>query len=266
MTCAEWKALVDEYALGTLEPAERAACDAHLASREPHDGCYDALRSAMERVTAIGLAQEPVLPSPSVWPAIEARLGSVAAAAAPRRRSAEWVAWSVAAALLLCVLWVARDRHDMEVALQVAGDHAAQAQQAHARCADELSQSRAEAKLQQDALDLLTRSGTRLVALAPQGGAASTANMIFHAESQRAFLVAKGLRAPTGKDYELWFIRGDQKIAAGLLRGDDHRGALLTAIDPALLAGAPPDAVAVTLEPAGGGPQPLGPIVLVGKI
>ena len=265
MTCAEWKALVDEYALGSLETVDRAACDAHLASREAHEGCYGALRAAMETVSAIGLAQEPVLPPPSVWHAIEARIGSVARVA-PRRRSTEWVAWSVAAALVLCVLWVVRDRHDVEGALQAAGDHAAQAQQARAKCADELSQSRAEAKLQQDALDLLNRSGTRLVALAPQAGAASTANMIFHAESQRAFFVAKGLRAPTGKDYELWFIRGEQKIAAGLLRGDDHGGALLTAIDPALLAGAPPDAVAVTLEPAGGGAQPVGPIVLVGKI
>ena len=68
-----------------------------------------------------------------------------------------------------------------------------------------------------------------------------------------------------GRDYELWLIRGTRKIPAGLLRGDTT-GTLITALDPALLREGLPDALAVTLESAGGHEQPQGPIVAVGKI
>ncbi len=55
-------------------------------------------------------------------------------------------------------------------------------------------------------------------------------------------------------------IRGNDKLAAGLLHGTDP----VAVIDPALLASA--DAFAVTLEPAGGGPTPRGELIMVGIV
>jgi anti-sigma-K factor RskA len=81
--------------------------------------------------------------------------------------------------------------------------------------------------------------------------------------SRAAVLYAAGPPAPQGKDYELWVIRGDRKLPAGLLR-TQPTGAILARIDAALLSEGPPDALAVTVESAGGAPQPLGPIVLAG--
>jgi len=37
---------------------------------------------------------------------------------------------------------------------------------------------------------------------------------------ERAYLLGRNLSAPSGKDYELWMIRGDKKIPAGLLHAE----------------------------------------------
>jgi len=220
-----------------------------------------ALARATDAAAQLALALPAARPSPGVWQSIEAAIGP-----RTRARSSEWIAGSLAAAAVLLLVWVVVDRGRMQGEIVAGAERAKQEGSARARCADELARSQADAKLQQQALELLQRPGARLIALAPQPGVAETrANIILHTGDQRAFLVGGGLAAPSGKDYELWLIRGDQKIPAGLLRGD-AKGALLTAIDPALLAGPAPDAIAVTLEPAGGGPAPRGPIVLVGKI
>ena len=106
-----------------------------------------------------------------------------------------------------------------------------------------------------------------MIELRAQGAyrATATAQVILQTATSRAILIGSGLRAPSGGDHELWVIRGDQKIPAGLLRGDET-GRLITALDPALLAGSPPDALAVPPEPSGGGPAPRGPIVMLGPI
>lgn len=263
MTCAEFKALAAEYALRTLAATERAACDAHLQASPTHEGCFEALREANEAVAAIGLSVAPIDPSPAVWAKLEKSLAPVVQPS--RRRSTAWVAWAMSAALLLALVWVVRDRGTLVAQLDDSNRDRAADATARAQCKEALARSEADAQVRKDALELLTKTGTRLVALAPQGDATSGGNVILPADSQRGFFIGKGLTAPTGKDYELWLIRGDKKIAAGLLHGD-HEGSLVAVIDPALLAGGKPDAVAVTLEPGGGGEQPRGPIVLVGVV
>ena len=264
MSCAEFKELVGAYALGALSAEERATCDAHLSSGAAHEGCWQALHEANEAASLIASSVAPVTPSPAVWAAIESRLERTAAPA-PRRRSTEWVAWGVGLAALVLVFFIARDRDRLNDQVQLASAASQRVLQERTACATDLEHARAEADTQHQALELLQRTGTKLIALAPQGDTARVASVMFNAESQRAFVVGHGLAAPTGKDYELWIIRGDQKIPAGLLHGDATGGAILAAIDPKLLATAP-DAIAVTLEATGGAPQPLGPIVLVGKI
>jgi hypothetical protein len=264
MTCGEFKEQVAALALGLLDADERAACERHLTETEPHDGCVAALRQARETATLLALALPPMTPAPATWTAIEAGT-HVLATAAPRRapRLGTLAPWLLAAAALLFLAWSWRDRltlraaHDQDVA------RAAAETRARAVCVAERDALRRQAELQREALALLQRPGARLVALAQQGGATATASVIWHPE--RALVLGHGLTAPAGRDYELWVIRGERKIAAGLLRADAS-GGLISAIDPVLLREGAPDAFAVTLEAAGGKPQPEGPIVLVGKI
>jgi hypothetical protein len=262
VTCAEFKELVEAYALGALDPAEAAACEAHLAERE-HDGCLTALRRAHEAVALLGAALPPVTPSPSTWAAIAARTGAATVGRAPRRLTS--LAWAFAAASALLLVWLLRGRAEMQGELRAAIDRAQSQSAQRAQCVADLEHARADVRMQREALALLSQPGARLVTLAPSGGAAASANVILRAGDEHAYLVGRNLAAPVGHDYELWLIRGARKIPAGLLHGDAS-GGLITALDPALLREGLPDALAVTLETTGGHEQPQGPIVAVGKI
>ena len=262
MTCAEFKELVEAYALGVLDPDERAAAEAHLAERE-HDGCLAALARFTDAAGLLGAALPPVTPAPATWEAIVARTST---AAAPRRRRAALVVpWALVAAAAILVLWLMRDRALMQGELRAAGERVHAQSAERAQCVADLERWRTDARLQREALALLGQPGSKVVALAPAGGAATSANVIVRAGDSHAFLVGRNLAAPAGRDYELWLIRGARKIPAGLLRGD-ATGTLVTALDPALLREGLPDALAVTLESAGGHDAPEGPIVAVGKI
>lgn len=77
-----------------------------------------------------------------------------------------------------------------------------------------------------------------------------TATAHWSGDLGKAVLVAAGLDAPAaGKTYELWFVRGDVPIAAGLFSTDDGKATAL--LDEPMQPG---DAIAVTVEQSGGSP------------
>jgi len=80
-------------------------------------------------------------------------------------------------------------------------------------------------------------------------GATATAH--WSGKLGEAVLVASGLDRPeSGKTYELWFVRGEQAISAGLFDTVDGQATAL--LDGAMHAG---DVIAVTVEQAGGSPS-----------
>src|SRR5690606_8243018 len=56
VTCAEFKEAVAAYALGIVDPDERAAMARHLADGVAHDGCLEALAEAYETSALLGAA------------------------------------------------------------------------------------------------------------------------------------------------------------------------------------------------------------------
>src|SRR3954468_20875220 len=256
MTCVEFKEIAALFAAGALDPPERSAAEQHLGE-EAHDGCFEALRRASDTWDAVGRSLPPLRPDARVWQGVVSRIEKKPRAAAVRT----WAGWAVAAALALAIVGVQGARIRAE--RRAAGFAATSAERD--QCARDLAQVRSEAALQREALALLALPSTQVVALAPQTpGASLTARALVNLPSRDAVLYAAGPPAPQGKDYELWVIRGDKKLPAGLLRTQPS-GAILARIDPALLSERP-DALAVTIESAGGAPQPLGPIVLVGAL
>lgn len=279
MTCAEFQELAACMALGALSPDERAEAEAHLA--EPsHTGCFEALRRASDGVEVLARSLVPARPDDRVWSAIEAGLAAPGPArpAAPRWRERVAFGAAAAAALLLLANLSARSRDNRRFAEQAAR-YEAERQASSARagkeleaassqreaCAKELSALRGEAALQRSALALLQSPSTLLVSLAPPQGGQPGARALINLQDRKGVLLSAALAPQAGKDYELWLIRGDRKLPAGLLRAGPS-GEVLAAIDPQLFAGERPDAVAVTLEAEGGAPQPQGPIVLVGAL
>lgn len=133
-------------------------------------------------------------------------------------------------------------------------------------CLDDLKSAMVSLDERDRALRLMGAPETLLIQLAAQGDVPYRASALLNGPEGEAMLLSSALAPQAGKDYQLWLIRGDEKISAGLLAADAETAATLAHIDPALLVDGAPDAIAVTVEPTGGMPQPTGPIVLLGKV
>ena len=221
-----------EYALGTLDPAERAV----IAARRRREPDLDEAILAWEaRLAPLAEAAHPIEPPRDLLPAIEARIRGatpeaegIPAADALRWSLIRWRAAAIAASIIAGVLAVgfaARETTRKALPHQYV------------------------AVLQKDA--------------------ASPAFAITVNLDSREFTVRPvAATAPPGKAYELWLI--DPRIGAprslGVIAADSAtRSANLAQYDRAVVADA---TYAVTLEPPGGSPtgQPSGPPVFVGKL
>jgi anti-sigma-K factor RskA len=279
MTCAELRDLAPLYALGALTPEERLAVERHLAEPIAHEGCADAIRNAVDAAALLARALPPAPVPAGSWEALDASLGTEADTGGqlPAVRRVARPRWDlgrmlqgraligVLALLLVIVVGVRIARFNLEQRqVAVIKAHLNEQDEALRGCLGELLAMKRQLQLQQMALDLLDRPGTEMVSLAVQGKESYRANVILNQPEKKAVIVAGALRAQQAHDYELWIIRGDQKIAAGLLHGDED-GRAVAEIDGKLLAGGV-DAFAVTLEPEGGGTTPRGALLLVGTV
>jgi hypothetical protein len=265
MDCAEFKEQVALFALGALDDATRAACHQHL-QQAAHDGCVEALNDAMVATDSLSEAVQPPAPL-HVWSAIDARLG----ASDPWRRR---FAFAAAAAVLFAVVAGSAGALLRNERAQVTGllaDKAAsertlatKAQQLET-CARAVDDANAAAAMQRDAVALLQLPGTTLFPLKSEKGERATANVIIHTGLKRAYVVANGLKAAPQGDYEMWVAKGKRVVAAGLMKVGADGNAVLR-VDYAALLGdiGAPDAMMVTLEPAGGSETVRGPTIMFG--
>jgi anti-sigma-K factor RskA len=99
---------------------------------------------------------------------------------------------------------------------------------------------------------------------APDVDAARTARAAYDADARRAVLVFENFRAPAGRAFELWTIRGGAPVSEGLIETDADGRAFVVLDnvgDPKALG-----AFAVSLEAEGGSPNreaPAGPVQYV---
>ena len=298
MTCAEFKDQVAALALDALEPAERAACEAHLDHEGPHDGCEAELARAQETAAAIAMALPATAPRPELWDHIASEIRSDAAPPSTAARSAarariasaarpgrdggdagrraggtrrggwrEGVAWSLAVAAAAIAFVMGVERRKTEERLGESQRELARIESVDQQkqfCLNELAAARVALRQKAAAIQLIEDPGTRLVQLAAQGDVPYRASAIVNPTHGNAMVLAH-LPPQEGKDYQLWLIRGQEKISAGILPTDPS-GATVVPVPRNLLADGAPDAFAVTIEPTGGMPQPTGPIVLVGAM
>jgi len=274
VNCAEFKENAAAYALGALTPEERAAFEAHLAEPIAHEGCAEALAEANDTTALLAAAQPPLRPGEHVWQAIEREIGATAPArgaarpATRRSNRREIVAWSLAAAASVLAFVLGREYAVSE--RRVASKDRelqglASAETDRQICLNELTNARVSLREKEAALALMGEPGTQLVKLAPQGAEPWYASALLNPDQRSAMVLTRELKPQQGKDYQLWLIRGDEKISAGILR-TDAAGTTLARISDQALSGGRPDAFAVTIEPEGGMPQPTGPIILLGKV
>jgi anti-sigma-K factor RskA len=264
----------DLYALGALEADEKLAIESHVASCA---ACAEKLAEARGRISLLALAAPPVAPSAVVKERLMQRVRAAvredeersASAIKPVRTispaprppvksertagafSRWWAAVLVPAAAVLAIATILLWTENRQLDRRLAALRAAAQQQEQ-----QLAQARAVA-------DLIESRDTITVALAQQPGQPSgDAHVIYNAKMGMLMYDGEIAPAPAAKSYQLWLVpAAGQPISVGVFNPvagqPDH---LLTNLPQGLV----PKAFAVTLEPAGGMPQPTGPMVLVG--
>jgi anti-sigma-K factor RskA len=204
--------LVAPYALDALEAGDERQFEEHLALCER---CREDLAGLREAAASLAYGAPAVSPPAELRERILTQARSERPNVVPLRRRRAWTApLAAAAAVAACAA----------IVLGI--------------WASTLSNST-------DPLEsVLSRPGARLVAMGRAGGVAVAPN-------GDAVIAVAVPRAPAGKTYEAWVIRGAKAEPAGLFRG--RPGTSVVEIARPVRAG---NVVAVTLERAGGTSRP----------
>jgi anti-sigma-K factor RskA len=269
--------LASAYALDALDPDERrsferhaAECDICTAEVHAFSDVVAALATSVpqvvppselrERVVA-AVHQSSVMPevgSTSVTPvAFRARTSRL------RGRHPE-MAWLPYAALLAVTVGLGgyslslRARvADLEVRLADATSRTLLATRA-------MDDAQRVALQTQSTVDVLTAPDVARIDLAGQPTAPSAqARALWSRQRGMVFTASNLPQLPAGRVYQVWVVTADARISAGLIMPDTTGSLTATFATPPDIA--QPVAVAVTLEPAGGVPQPTGAFYLLGK-
>lgn len=283
------------YALGALDGDELHELESHL--RSGCERCAGLLRGWEGDLEALAAEAPPLQPSPLTRSRLMRRIGdSTQQTQTPTRRRAPLGAlpptrpaparptpvrptrsriavWALAASIAamafsLGALWSQlRWSGEVETALAERDRVEGELARVQERMQEELGRARAEVSGLRTHVERLTVSvqslggGGRTYALAGLEGAPDAGGTAFvDPRTRRAVFHAYGLPpAPAGKTYQLWWIAEGQPVSAGIFDIDETGSASLE------IEGDPPaslDLWAVTVEPAGGVPQPTGAMVL----
>jgi len=248
MTEHRWLDDAAAWALGTLDEAERAAFEAHLADCE-------LCRSAVQEygaVTRLLDRMKPAAPPPGLRERIVAEAARTRPGASPSA-GRRWVSLAMAAtlaAIVLGSLWV-RERQARR-----------RGEDALAAADRSLLDTRA-ALAERDSL-LATFAGPDVrTATLVTTGAGPAVRLFWNRSMSRIVIAASGLpTAPAGRTYQLWGIaQGSNPVSLGTFDpGTDGRATLALNVPP----GMDFALAAVSEEPAGGSPQPTTTPILAG--
>jgi anti-sigma-K factor RskA len=234
VNCEELRDLYELYALGVLEPEERAEIAAHLA--RGCQNCERGVNRALLTNAAIASFAPDLAPPKRLRKRILAAVGM-------NQPAWGWIAgWAtVTAGLLIATLWYsASDRRRTEE-LEIARRQAAETNATLARV--------------QQVIDFLNAPETRQVSFG-QGQPAPPRGRVLLNPSRGVMFIATNLPAlPRGKTYEMWVIpKGGAPRPAGLFQSDERGNAIH--VQPGPVDMATTGAVAVSVEPESGSAAP----------
>jgi hypothetical protein len=200
----------------------------------------------------------PRVPPPAeVRRALLARLDATAPRREPAVRRSVWLPWALGmAAAVVAAVWLTAgfvaSRYEARI-----GQMARETAGARERLAQQEAALRAEIAV----VELLRDPATKVVGLRGAGPSPEAeGRLVWHEARGGQLFVANLPPPPEGRAYELWTITAGTPRPAGVFQTDaTGRGSHRV---PAAPGAGPVDVFAVTLEPAGGVPQPTGPIVL----
>ena len=259
------QALAASYVLDALDEAERRAFEAHLATCP---ACSDEVRSLSRVVDGLAFAVPQQTPRPELRSRVLAVLADgprsdqlAGREPAPRLKVRDWL--PLAAAVVLAIglglyaLQLQRRVSTLEARVAEAERQVQTAQGA-------TLQARRAADQAQTAMAVLAAPDMVRIDLSGQPSAPqATARALWSRNRGMVFTATNLPLAPAGRAYQVWVVTADAPVSAGLLTLDSSGRAAVFFSTPADIA--PPVAIAVTLEPAGGVTAPTGDRYLVGR-
>ena len=258
---ARFEELLPAYALGALDGDELRELEEHLAG-----GCAECQRQLdlwNRDLEALAESVTPIEPSETTRARVLRLAGPAAGAAPAPRRLPRWLPLA-AAALLAVAVWGAVGQVRLRGELERATTERNRLERQMAALDREVSRARAEARQANQALQVLAAPGVQSIVMAGLGPTPNAAGRTYvNPRTRDALFYAFDLPAlPQDKTYELWYIAGNKPVRAGTFAVDE-RGTASVRVEQVV------DAKdikvwAVTVEPAGGVPQPTGAMVLKG--
>jgi anti-sigma-K factor RskA len=262
------------YALGALDGEDRQIFEALLQAKAPE--ALDELTSMLQILDLLPYAIEPVNPPDDIKADLMNKITDISTAAEfsphPQQKASAlqpikkpfaestlfWkkMTWGLAlagiAALLVGIIYI----NDLQSELQQLRKQVEISQQVIHTLQSEIQQKKEFLAVIQDAhLRVIDVKGLEAL---PQG----TGKVLLSPKNKKGVFIAENLQQPAAdKDYQLWLLKGNQPVDAGILKHEDNQYIAHFKVDFSL---DELSAFAVTIEPKGGVPQPTGTMILLG--
>ena len=239
----DYKEMIPAHALSTLDAADERVLSKHLAEC---DECRRELADWKATAASLALSVNPMEPSPEVRENILTQIRS-------EKSGSESVSKVLPFKNTQRNLWNSLGSLGSIAAVIVFG--------ALIVSVFVLYQQNRELREQNEFFQLLTAPGSRMAELSGTPEAANATAMLAYDRNGRAMLITQGLpRAPEGKQYQLWFIVGNNPLPGKAFTPDISGRTMMK--DEVPEAARHSAVFAVTLEPTGGVRSPTGSIYL----
>jgi len=262
----EFKEMIPTYVLSALDGEENRALSDHLSQCAE---CQRELENWQATAATLSLGAEPMEPSPEVRDRIMNAIREESQSAAESQAKSNVIkfkpsnsvsqrsygsVWAIAAAVLLIAA----------VTLFLFWQESRANNQKIAELSIQLKNLQSELDQSNKIVQLMMKPGARMDELAGTNQAPGASAKLAYDKTGHAMLMANGLPpAPTGKEYQLWFIVGNQKMPGKSFSVDSSGAGML---EDQIPESARQSAVfAITLEPPGAR-VPTGPIYLVSSL
>lgn len=263
-TIHDEQALAAAYVLGALEPDERRQFESHLATCA---GCREEVGSLARVTDALAHAAPQRTPRPELRARVladltpPARQPATPSASSSRTNSLVWLPLAAAIVAAAGLGLYARQLQlrvgQLESRVADAERRAALAESATVRA------TRVADQAQTTLAVLAAPDLVRIDLEGEQPARDASARALWSRNRGMVFTATNLPAAPPGRVYQVWVVTAQAPVSAGLLTTDETGRATVFFETPVDIA--PPVAVAVTLEPAGGVPAPTGDRYLIGK-
>jgi anti-sigma-K factor RskA len=260
----QFRELIEAYALGALDPSERAALEAHLAADCPQ--CAKALEEARFLVSQLAYLAPPAEPSEMLKARLMRTVRAEASIARPTRAKARGAAipywlWAGVAALFLLSIYSTWDARRLQKEVQEVNARAAAELKHREQLEQELTEAKHEAWI-------LTDPTTKKIDIMPNDKEMPKLEAMWHPELG-IYITGQKMPMPKGhKVLQLWLIPkapGGKPMPSHIF-WPDANGKIGEMVDDPPEVMAQTKALAITEEPAGGSLQPTSTPMWVGGV